>query len=141
MYSIFLQSTSVLVCSVHLVALYVCGISIVLWYMLCDGFTYFSQVVGVTSALPERVPRDLHVGVSTNKWLYSCKSVSSGGTVGFLVTTSGDLYQYWNGRSGQRVATGLPVNDHLFGVADVYGVCSKIKSEMLSGKLDGVSVH
>ena len=142
MYSIFLQSTSVLVCSVHVLALYVCTISIVLWYMLCDGFTYFSQTVGVMSALPESVPSLLHVyaGVSTNKWLYDCSDLSSGETVGLLVTTSGDLHRYWNGRSGQRVATGLPVNDHLFGVADVYGNCSKIKSEMLSGKLDGVSV-
>ena len=140
MYSIFLQSTSVLVCSVHVLALYVCTISIVLWYMLCDGFTYFSQTVGVTSALPGSVPRYLFAGVSTNEWLYDCSDRSSGGTVGLLVTTSGDLYQYWNGRSGQRVATGLPVNDHLFGVADVCGKCSKIKSEMLSGKLDGVSV-
>ena len=60
--------------------------------------------------------------------------------MGFLVTTSGDLYQYWNGRSGQRVATGLPVNQHIWGAASVEGKCSKIKSEMLSGKLDGVSV-
>ena len=139
-YSIFLQSTSVLVCSVHVLALYVCTISIVLWYMLCDGFTYFSQTVGVTSALRESVPQWLDAGVSTNKWLYGCRHLSSGGTVGLLVTTSGDLYPYRNGRSGQRVATGLPVNDHLFGMADVYGKCSKIKSEMLSGKLDGVRV-
>ena len=137
MYSIFLQSTSVLVCSVHVV---VCTISIVLWYMLCDGFTYFSQVVGVTSALPESVPGYLYSGVSTNKWLYDCDSLSSGGTVGFLVTTSGDLYRYWNGRSGQRVATGLAVNQHIWGMASVEGTCFKIKSEMLSGKLDGVSV-
>ena len=140
MYSIFLQSTSVLVCSVHVLALCVCTISIVLWYMLCDGFTYFSQTVGVTSALPERVPSLLHDGVSTNNWVYDCSGLSSGGTVGLLVTTSGDLYLYWNGRSGQRVDTGLPVNQHLFGAADVFGKCSKIKSEMLSGKLDGVSV-
>ena len=108
--------------------------------MLHDGFTYFSQIVGVTSALPERVPSVLVAGVSTNEWFYYCGGLSSGGTVGLLVTTSGDLYQYWNGRSGQRVGTGLPVNDHLFGVADVFGNCSKIKSEMLSGKLDDVSL-
>ena len=108
--------------------------------MLCDGCTYFSQIVGVTSALTERVPRYLNPGVSTNEWLYNCSGLSSGGTVGLLVTISGDLYQYWNGRSGQRVATGLPVNDRLFGVADIFGKCSKIRSEMFSGKLDGVSV-
>ena len=108
--------------------------------MLCDGFTYFTQTVGVMSAPPESVPGYLSAGVSTNKWFYDCFDLSSGGTVGLLVTTSGDLYRYVNGRTGQRVATGLPVNDHLFGAADVYGNCSKIKSEMLSGKLDGVSV-
>ena len=140
MYSIFLQSTSVLVCSVHVLALYVCTISIVLWYMLCDGFTYFSQAVGVTSALPESVPHWLTAGVYTNQWLYDCRDLSSGGTVGLLVTTSGDLYRYWNGRSGQRVATGLPVNQHIWGMASVESKCSMIKSEMLSGKLDGVSV-
>ena len=140
MYSIFLQSTSVLVCSVHVLALYVCTISIVLWYMLCDGFTYFSQTVGVTSALPESVPSALFAGVSTNKWLYDCSRLSSGGTVGLLMTTSGDLYEYWNGRSGGRVATGLPVNQHIWGMASVQFNCSEIKSEMLSGKLDGVSV-
>ena len=140
MYSIFLQSTSVLVCSVHVLALYVCTISIVLWYMLCDGFTYFSQIVGVTSGLPESVPHWLDDGVSTNQWLYDCYDLSSGETVGLLVTTSGDLYQYRNGRSGQRVTTGLPVNRHIWGMASVQGDCSKIKSEMLSGKLDGVSV-
>ena len=140
MYSIFLPSTSVLVCSVHVLALYVCTISIVLWYMLCDGFTYFSQTVGVTSALPQRVPDFQSAGVSTNKWLYDCRHISSGGTVGLLVTTSGDLYQYWDGRSGQRVATGLPVKQHIWRVASVQGDCYKIKSEMLSGKLDGVSV-
>ena len=140
MYTIFFQSTSVLVCSVHVLALYVCTISIVLWYMLCDGFTYFSQTVGVTSALPNKVPDWLDPGVSTIKWLYDCSHLSSGETVGFLVTTSGDLYQYFNGRSGQRVATGLPASGNLWGVADVFGKCSKIKSEMLSGKLDCVSV-
>ena len=34
-------------------------VSIVLWYMLCDGFTYFSQRVGVTTTLPDRVPHRL----------------------------------------------------------------------------------
>ena len=109
--------------------------------MLCDGFTYFSQTVGVTSAQPYEVPGYQDPGVSTNKWLYDCIDFSSGDTVGFLVTTSGELYQYFNGWSGQRVATGLPASGNLWGVAEVYANCLKIKSEMLSGKLDGVSVY
>ena len=68
--------------------------------------------------------------------------LSDGDSVGLLVTTSGDLHIFFNGRSGQRLATGLPVNQYLWGVVSVHGNCSKIKSEMLilSGKLDGVSV-
>ena len=38
-----------------------------------------------------------------------------------------------------KVASGLPVNDHLWGVVDVYGNCTKIKSELLSGELDGIA--
>ena len=38
-----------------------------------------------------------------------------------------------------KVASGLPVNDHLWGEVDVYGSCTKIKSELLSGELDGIA--
>ena len=162
MYSIFLPSTSVLVCSVHVLALYVCTISIVLWYMLCDGFTYFSQTVGVTSALPESVPSILHYSglrASSNEWLYSGNQLHHnktatdfphlpslddhppvGFSVGLLIDNTGALHIFFNGMSSIRLATGLPINKPLWGVVDVYGYCSKIKSEMLSGKLDGVSV-
>ena len=164
-YTIILQSTSVLVCTVHVLALYVCTISIVLWYMLCDGFTYFSQAVGVTSDLPDRVPYSFYyndVGppysVSSSEWIYKGSeilhngrstyvhvlshllSLSRGDTVGLLITSTGSLHVYIGGRHVACVATGLPVNKPMWGVADVYGRCSKIKSEMLSGKLDGVSV-
>ena len=164
MCSIFLQSTSVLVCSVHVLALYVCTISIVLWYMLCDGFTYFSQTVGVTSALPESVPFTLHLiyrecQASSNEWLYCGNQLlhnrratpfphlpslddrpSVGFSVGLLIDNTGALHIFFNGMSSKRLATGLPINKHLWGVVDVGGNCSKIKSEMLSGKLDSVSV-
>ena len=60
--------------------------------------------------------------------------------VGLLITATGDLHIYFNGKSVQKVATGLPMNKPLWGVADVRGNCSKIKSEILSGKMDGVSV-
>ena len=33
-----------------------------------------------------------------------------------------------------KVASGLPVKSHLWGAVDVYGKCTKIKSELLSGK-------
>ena len=164
MYSIFLQSTRVLVCSVHVLALYVCTISIVLWYMLCDGFTYFSQTVGVTSALPESAPSTLHpiyrvYRASSNEWIYSGNQLHHnetatdfphlpslddrpqvGFSVGLLIDNTGALHIFFNGTSSERLATGLPINKRLWGVVDVCGDCSKIKSEMLSGKLDGVSV-
>ena len=38
-----------------------------------------------------------------------------------------------------KVASGLPVNDHLWGAVDVYDNCTKIKSELLSGELDGIA--
>ena len=38
-----------------------------------------------------------------------------------------------------KVASGLPVNDHLWGAVDVYDDCIKIKSELLSGELDGIA--
>ena len=163
MYSIFLQSTSVLVCSVHVLALCVYTISIVLWYMLCDGFTYFSQIIGVTSALPESVPHTLHrytgYQASSNEWLYRGnllfhnKTATDfphlpslddrppvGFSVGLLIDNTGALHIFSNGTSSKRLTTGLPINKRIWGVVDVYGNCSKIKSEMLSGKLDGVSV-
>ena len=40
-----------------------------------------------------------------------------------------------------KVASGLPVNNHLWGEVDVYGNCTKIKSELLSGELDGVYMY
>ena len=163
MYSIFLQSTSVLVCSVHVLALYVCTISIVLWYMLCDGFTYFSQIVGVTSALPQSVPSTLHRNngyqASSNDWVYSGNQLLHnktatdfshlpslndrppvGFSVGLLIDNTGALHIFFNGTSSERLATGLPIHKRLWGVVDVLGIYSMIKSEMLSGKLDSVSV-
>ena len=140
-------------------------------------YIYFSQHVGVTSALPDEVPEYLpyHAMASSKEWLFcgtslhhdqrktdwlyrrkgvtdfphlpNLRGLSAGDSVGLLVTTSGDLYIFFdgrsgrfNGRSGHKVASCLPVNQSLWGVADVYADCSKIKSEILVGKLDGVSV-
>ena len=124
-----------------------------LWYV----FMYFSQVVGVTSSIPDQVPSYLD-SASENEWFYkgsglyhnakgtnfphlqSLDAISSGETVGLLITATGSLHIYFNGKLVQTVATGLPVNQSLWGVVDVYGKCIKIKSEMLGGKLDGVIV-
>ena len=88
-------------------------VSIVLWYMLCDGFTYFSQSVGVTTTLPDRVPRELplgnagphewnyygqllfHDGSSTNfPHLPSLDKLSTHQTVGLLISPNGQLHVY-----------------------------------------------
>ena len=60
--------------------------------------------------------------------------------MGVLITTSGHLHIFFNGRYGDRVAIGLPVNQYLWGMVGVNGNYCRIKSEMLSGKLDSVSV-
>ena len=113
----------------------------------------FSQVVGVTSSLPEQVPSYLD-SASDNEWLYkdrvlihsaeetdfphleSLDIISPGESVGLLLTATGSLHIYFNGKLVERIATGLPVNQPLWGVVDVYGTCIKVKSEVLGGKLD-----
>ena len=49
-----------------------CSSCIVLWYMLCDGFTYFSQTVGVTTTVHDEVPYYLPTGgaYSNIEWYY-----------------------------------------------------------------------
>ena len=152
-------------------------VSIVLWYMLCDGFTYFSQSVGVTTTLPDRVPHTLpltsagphecpspdflplgdagphewyyygqlllHDGSSTNfPHLPSLHELSTQQTVGLLISTNGQLHVYIDGRRhSECIASGLPVNKPLFGAVEVCAKCTKIKSEFLSGELDGVYIH
>ena len=45
---------------------------------------------------------------------------------------------FFNGKFSETIASGLPTNKHLYGAVHVHGICSKIKSELLSGELDGV---
>ena len=54
--------------------------------------------------------------------------------VGLLVTANGQLHLYLDGRHCKEIATGLPVDTRLWGVAHVYDRCTKIKSEILSGE-------
>ena len=135
-------------------------VSIVLWYMLCDGFTYFSQNVGVTTTLPDWVPDYLPWSdAGPHEWHYTGRSLRHDGssaefphlpsllelsthqTVGLLISTNGQLHVYIDGRHSECIASGLPINKPLFGAVDVLGNCTKIKSEFLSGELDGVYIH
>ena len=63
--------------------------------------------------------------------------LSPGQTVGLQVTSKGELNLYLDNECYFAIATGLPVDIPLCGVADVYGWCTKIKSEIMSGKHDG----
>ena len=45
---------------------------------------------------------------------------------------------FFNGKFAETIASDLPTDTHLYGAVDVCYHCSKIKSELLSGELDGV---
>ena len=68
----------------------------------------------------------------------SLNDLTSGQTVGLLVTTNGQLHLFFDGRHRKEIATGLPVDTPLWGAASVKGNCTKIKSEILSGESGGV---
>ena len=116
----------------------------------------FSQRVGVTATLPNVVPSELLSG--PRGWYYRRSSLFHNRreistdlpnlnhlephqSVGLLLTSDGQLHVYHDGRHTKKVATNLPVNHHLWGAVDVCGVCTKIKSELLSGELDGVCMY
>ena len=119
----------------------------------------FSQVVGVTATLPNVVPSVLpYTTCGPHEWNYTFSSLWHNGrkistdlpnladlkhhqTVGLLLTSDGQLHVYNDGRHTKKVATNLPVNHHLWGAVDVLGVSTKIKSELLSGELDGVCMY
>ena len=125
--------------------------------MLCDGFTYFSQRVGVTTTVPDVVPDYLFLsGASNSEWYYwgntlfhnhsrtdyshlpSLNNFEVGNKIGLLLLPNGELHLFLDGKNSTQLATGLPVHKSLFGAVDVGHRCSKIKSEILSGELDGV---
>ena len=112
-----------------------------------------TQTVGVTTTLPGTVPRNLPTNdVGPHEWNYdsrtlhhnkqkrefpdlpSLNDLTPGQTVGLLVTSNGQLHLFLNGRHLKEIATGLPVNKPLWGAADVFANCTKIKSEILIGE-------
>ena len=111
----------------------------------------------MTTALPDNVPSYLHGSdAGPDQWYYYGKSLyhNRKGTefpdlpslydlktqqrVGIQITGNGELNIFIDGNYKKTVATGLPVHQAIFGVVDVSGDCTKIKSEILSGELDGV---
>ena len=94
----------------------------VLWKMLFDVFTYFSQVVGVTATLPDKVPDHLLGSDSgPQEWNYRgtvlchnrrrlCSDLPDLDVlrphqrIGLLLTASSDLHVFLDGRHVKKVA-------------------------------------
>ena len=113
----------------------------------------------MTTTLPDKVPYILSVDTASDQeWYYwgntfyhdyvctdyfhlpSLHESKVGNKVGILITANEQLHLFLNGKNAAELATGLPVHKSLFGVIHVFGRCSKIKSEILSGTLYGVCV-
>ena len=95
----------------------------VLWNMLFDVFTYFSQSVGVTATLPDEVPDCLPVvNTGPQEWYYDETELFHNGSVlcsdlpnlwdlsphqsvGLLLTASGDLHVFLDGRHVKKVTS------------------------------------
>ena len=111
----------------------------------------------MTTTLPDNVPSVLSgSGAGPDQWYYfyqilfhnrketkfpdlpSLDDLRTQQRVGIQITENGELNIFIDGNYKKTVATGLPVHQAIFGVVDVRGNCTKIKSDILSGELDGV---
>ena len=112
----------------------------------------------MTATLPDKVPsylfwrstgpQDWHY---IENWIWNnekkCSpeipnidNLNTNQTIGLLISSDAHLHIYVDGRHITAVS-GLPVDSHLWGAVDVFGLCTKIKSELLSGELDGVYLY
>ena len=105
--------------------------------------------------MPEYVPRVLYSGVIgcgvilKDNVLYNnfeatvlqhiryLEYLTPGQSVGLLFTHNGQLHIFINGKHCYEMATELPGDIPLWGIADVFGKCTKIKSEFISGESSG----
>ena len=111
----------------------------------------------MTTTLPDNVPSALYGSdAGPDQWYYIHQSLyhnrkqtifpdlprlsdlRTQQRVGIQVTENGELNIFIDGNYMKTVATGLPVHQAIFGVVNVSYDCAKIKSEILSGELDGV---
>ena len=119
---------------------------------------FISQRIGVTATLPDQVPYSLPPlsGAGSDEWYYrgqslrhnrkrtdfphlpSTRGLRTGERVAIQILDRGKINIFFNGKFAETIASGLPTDTHLYGAVDVFGPCSKIKSELLSGELDGV---
>jgi hypothetical protein len=78
-----------------------------------------------------------HDGTSTGfTRLPSLHALTKDQSVGLLISKEGQLHMYRNDNYAEEIATGLPIDQPLWGTIAVYGKCTMIKSEMLSGELN-----
>ena len=112
----------------------------------------------MTATLPDEVPYTFTEGnIGPQDWVYGSKWIWNNGkkcspelpntftlntnqTIGLLISSDTKLHVYLDGHHITTVS-GLPVDSHLWGAVDVFGNCTKIKSELLSGELDGVYMY
>ena len=118
---------------------------------------FISQTIGVTATLPHQVPHYLPLsGAGSDEWYYSDRSLyhnrkqtnfyhlpsahdlKTGERVAIQILDTGKMNIFLNGKFAETIASDLPTDTHLYGAVDVCLRCSKIKSELLSGELDGV---
>ena len=114
----------------------------------------------MTTTLPDNVPSHLYgSGAGPDQWYYSDKSLCHNRKqttfrdlpslyelrtqqrVGIQITEDGELNIFIDGNYMKTVATGLPLHQAIFGVVDVRGICTNIKSDILSGELDGACME
>ena len=119
-----------------------------------------TQSVGVITTLPGTVPSYIPLSdAGPHEWNYRGRTLyhkkqarefsdlpdlnnpTPGQTVGLLVTSNGQLHLFLDGQHRKKIATGLPVDKPLWGAADVYARCTKIKSEFLIGESGALCVH
>ena len=111
----------------------------------------------MTTTIPDNVPYSLPTKDARHyEWTYSGKTLfhnlssielsypnlddgEEGNKVGLLISSSRELHLFFDDKHVCRLATGLPVENPIFGGVDVQDSCFKIKSEILSGELDGVT--
>ena len=118
---------------------------------------FISQAIGVTATLPYQVPRYLPLSkAGSDEWYYrghsllhnrkrtdfphlpSTRDLRTGERVAIQISDTGKMNIFFNGKFAETIASGLPTDTHLYGVVDVRYHCYKIRSELLSGELDGV---
>ena len=108
-------------------------------------------MVGLTTKLPKNVPQCLEGSdAGPHEWIFdddslfhngnrrdfrglpSLNDLTPGQSVGLRVTHSGQLHLFVDDELRWEITTGLPVDTPMWGVADLYDRCTKIKSELMS---------